>query len=54
MNSVAAVEHFISEMGAALERQALNQAHFGGCGIPLKHEKPTPLKKHSLHWRLAS
>ena len=44
ISSVAAVKRFISEIGQRWSGGALNQAHFGGCGSPFKHDKPTPLK----------
>jgi len=37
----------VSEIGTALERRALKQAYFGGCGSAFKHESQSG---STLHW----
>ena len=55
VSSVAAVERFIREIGAALERRGTEPSALRRVrGSAFKQEKPTPLKKLSRHWRLAS
>ena len=54
VTSVAAVERFISEIGAALERRGTEPSALRRVRERIQLEKPTPLKKLSRRWRLAS